>query len=212
MKIVTTTALALSMSVLSLTVQADNYSKRHHRFVEYANVVNVSPIYKEISYQRPKRECWIEETQHIIRHEGQSRYLSDNSSRNHRTPNTGDVLVGGVIGGVIGNQLGRKGSSGARAGATIAGAIIGSALAGESSSKSRRHRRNPQPGINHVQSRPSIDVRPIKRCENTTETHYEQRLQGYNVTYRYRGETYKTRMNRDPGSRIKLQVSVKPLG
>lgn len=212
MKIVTTTALAISVSILSLTAQADNYSKRHQRFVEYAKVVNVSPIYKEVSYQRPKRECWIEETQHIIRHEGQGRYLSDNSSRNNRTPNTGDVIVGGVIGGVIGNQLGRKGSSGARAGATIAGAIIGSAIAGESSGNSRRHRRNPRTSINHVQSRPRYDVRPVKRCENTTETHYEQRLQGYDVTYRYRGETYKTRMDRDPGSRIKLQVSIKPLG
>jgi uncharacterized protein YcfJ len=212
MKIVISAALALSVSALSLSAQADSYSKRQHRFTEYANVVNVSPIYKEVSYQRPKRECWVEETQHIIRHEGQGRYLSNNNSRNNRTPNTGDVLVGGVIGGVIGNQLGRKGSSGARAGATIAGAIIGSALAGESSSNNRRHRRNEQPRISRLESRPSYDVRPVKRCENTTETHYEQRLQGYDVTYRYRGETYKTRTNRHPGNRIKLQVSVKPLG
>ena len=203
MKILTTTILALGMSATAL---ADRSSAVPHQFIEYANVVDVSPIYKQVRYQQPKQECWIEEQQHVIRNQGQGKQLRGNS------PNSGDVLIGGVIGGVIGNQLGRKGSHGARAGATVAGAIIGSALAGESSSRGKRHRRQSKSyDNNRYERQPRYETRPVKRCENTTETHYEQRLQGYDVTYRYRGKSFTTRMKRDPGNKIKLQVSVRPL-
>ncbi len=203
--ILTTTLIALTIST---TAFADRSKSRPNQFVEYAKVVNVLPVYKQVSYQQPKRECWIEDQQHVIRYEGH-----DKIRRNH-SRGSGDVLIGGVIGGVIGNQLTRKSSNGARTGATVAGAIIGSALAGESnhrSSRNKRHRRHSDSSHNRYNPQPVYETRPVKRCENTTETHYEERLQGYDVTYRYRGENFKTRMKRDPGDRIKVQVSVRPL-
>ena len=33
---------------------------------------------------------------------------------------------------------------------------------------------------------------------------------GYDVTYDYRGHSYTTVMNRDPGNRVRLRVSVEP--
>ncbi|MEE9334047.1 MAG: glycine zipper 2TM domain-containing protein [Granulosicoccaceae bacterium] len=205
MKILTNTLIALSISTTAL---ADRSQPRPNQFTEYARVVNALPIYKQLSYQQPKRECWIEEQQPVIRYQGQ-----DNPRRTN-SHSSGDVLIGGVIGGVIGNQLSRKSSHGARTGATVAGAIIGSALAGESNhrgKRNKRHRRHSESHNNRYQRQPSYETRPVKRCEYTTETHYEERLQGYDVTYRYRGENFKTRMKRDPGERIRVQVSVTPL-
>jgi uncharacterized protein YcfJ len=40
---------------------------------------------------------------------------------------------------------------------------------------------------------------------------YESRTNGYDVTYEYRGQTYTSLMNRDPGNRVRLRVSVQPL-
>jgi len=200
-----TTACSVSVQCSSPSIILRNQS---NQFTEYARVVNVVPIYKRVSYQQPKRECWIEEQQHVIRYEGQ------NKKRRHNSHSTGDVLIGGVIGGVIGNQLSRKSSSGARTGATVAGAIIGSALAGESNhrnNRNKRHRRHSNKRHYQYDRQPVYETRPVKRCENTTETHYKERLQGYDVTYRYRGENFITRMKRDPGDRIKVQVSVRPL-
>ncbi len=209
MKLITSTAIAICLGATSLTAQADSRSYKREQLVTYADVISVSPIYREVSLQRPKRECWIEETQHVIRYEGQDPYRGQRNRRQSANSRTGDVLIGTVIGGVIGNQLGRKAGRGGRTGATVAGAIIGSALASESAAASQRHRRQSEP---RYERQPVYETRPVKRCENTTETHYEQRLQGYDVTYRYRGETFTTRMNRDPGNRIKLQVTIRPVG
>ncbi len=47
-------------------------------------------------------------------------------------------------------------------------------------------------------------------CEIQTEYHNEERIDGYNVTYRYRGRHFTTRMKRDPGRRIRVRVRVEP--
>ncbi|MEL6215584.1 MAG: histidine kinase, partial [Pseudomonadota bacterium] len=48
------------------------------------------------------------------------------------------------------------------------------------------------------------------------ETRYEfetrERVEGFRVTYQYRGETYVTRTETDPGNRIRVRVSVTPVG
>ncbi|MDN5850335.1 MAG: hypothetical protein L0H63_11995, partial [Nitrococcus sp.] len=48
-------------------------------------------------------------------------------------------------------------------------------------------------------------------CQVTHDTHYEQRVDGYDVTYRYRGETYRAQMPYDPGSRLPVRVAVTPV-
>jgi len=41
--------------------------------------------------------------------------------------------------------------------------------------------------------------------------HSEERLEGYDVTYRYDGEVYSTRTRNDPGDTIRVSVSVVPV-
>jgi uncharacterized protein YcfJ len=72
-----------------------------------------------------------------------------------------------------------------------------------------RHRRH-EPHPRHVESRPIYEVRPIQRCRRVAESLAEQRLQHYNVTYRYKGRKFVTQLPRDPGPRLELQVTVAP--
>jgi uncharacterized protein YcfJ len=105
----------------------------------------------------------------------------------------GAALVGGVVGGILGHNLahGRH-----RGGATIAGSIIGAAI-----------------GKSMAQGRDSYyeDVSYVDRCEVHTAYELQERLEGYNVTYRYRSEVYQTRMNYDPSKFIMVRVNVSPV-
>ncbi len=110
----------------------------------------------------------------------------------HRDGNATDVVVGSVIGGVIGNQFGKgKGKDAA----TVAGALLGAAIASDAQKHDRQH-----PHRDDV----------IRRCRIETDYVERQEITGYEVTYRYKGETYRTFMNHDPGNRIKVRVTVTP--
>jgi uncharacterized protein YcfJ len=94
-------------------------------------------------------------------------------------------LAGAVVGGGIGSQIG--GGNGAIAGAligTIGGAILGNNIE-----------------ANNMRAQQAA----VPTC--TTETTYENRTVGYDVTYEYAGQQYSTRMPYDPGASIRLQVS-----
>lgn len=101
----------------------------------------------------------------------------------------GSVLAGALIGGVVGNQIG---SGNGRRAATAAGVLIGSGIGAE-------HAANAAP-------RTTVE----ERCELYTEIREEERADGYRVTYEYGGAAYVTRTARDPGDRIRVQVSVRP--
>lgn len=103
-----------------------------------------------------------------------------------RTSGAGAV-IGGIVGGAAGNAIG-KGNG--RAAATALG-VIGGAVVG-----------------NQVESNNNPQYQTIQRC--TTETYYENRTVGYDVTYEYAGRRYTTRTNSDPGAWIPL--SVRPMG
>lgn len=38
----------------------------------------------------------------------------------------------------------------------------------------------------------------------------ERRIVGYDVEYQYKGETYMSRLDRDPGSRLRIRVAITP--
>ncbi|MBX2881513.1 MAG: glycine zipper 2TM domain-containing protein [Granulosicoccus sp.] len=189
-------------------VHADKRHVATERFTEFAKVIDVQPIYREVRLREPKQECWTEQQQTIVGHESAHRHEQYQAYRHESRGSSGDTIVGGLIGGVIGNQLGRGHSSGTRTGATIAGAVIGGAIANEASAGSTRHRRSQ--ASRHRPSRPVYETRPVEKCRRVYEARYEQRLQHYNVTYRYKGRTFTTQLARDPGDRLELQVSVSP--
>lgn len=145
---------------------------------DYAPVTRVQPIVRQVSVETPNRECYDE-----------SRYVE---SRPHISqPGVGGrTLLGGIIGGVIGHQFG---SGRGRDAATVAGAAIGAGVGYDAA------------------ARRSASVREeeiVQHCEVRYEKRYEERVDGYRVTYEYNGREYTTRLPYDPGERIRVRVAV----
>jgi uncharacterized protein YcfJ len=103
----------------------------------------------------------------------------------------GGAIIGGVAGGILGNQVG--GGHG-RTAATAAGAVVG-ALVGD-----RMENNNVSGG--------TVTEQPVQRCR--TVDRWETRVNGYAVTYEYRGHEYTTVLPRDPGDRLRLRVALTP--
>jgi len=112
----------------------------------------------------------------------------------HPGGNPGATVLGGIIGAAVGNQIG---SGDGRRAATAAGAIIGATIGNTQS-----QRRNP----GYTETR----ARDIERCDTRYEETYEERVDGYRVTYVYNGRQSTTRLPYDPGDRIRVRVDVRP--
>ena len=111
------------------------------------------------------------------------------------TGRVGKTLFGAIVGGVIGHQFGSGSGNDA---ATIAGSIVGAAVANGTSNRPYYHT--------------TEYVRPVRRCETNYRSHQEERVDGYDVLYRYQGQKYTTRMPYDPGKSLKVRVDVRPAG
>lgn len=104
----------------------------------------------------------------------------------------GGSVVGGLAGALLGSQVGSgNGKVAAAAAGAIAGAMVGDRVENDG--------RNGYAGTQE---------QAVQRCRTVESV--EQRTNGYDVTYDYRGHTYTTVMPRDPGNRIRLRVSVEP--
>lgn len=110
-----------------------------------------------------------------------------------RNGNSGTgMVVGSIIGGVIGHQIGRGNE---RKIATVAGTVIGAAVGRDADRQARN-----EPYTTTEQ-----------HCQVRTEYVQEERLLGYQVTYRYHGELFTTEMDRHPGKFIPVRVHVSAL-
>jgi len=101
----------------------------------------------------------------------------------------GGAVVGAVAGGALGNAAGHNTQS--RRLDTVVG-VIGGAIIGKKMSES-----DGTTGTETV-------------CHRRNSVDYEDKTVGYDVTYRYFGHEYSTRMDHDPGDRIKVAVDVRP--
>lgn len=99
-----------------------------------------------------------------------------------RQPSGAGAILGAVVGGLAGSAIG--GGSG-RAAATALG-MFGGSIVG-----------------NNVEAGPP-GYYPMQRCG--TQTYYENRTVGYDVTYEYAGRRYSTRTQYNPGRWIPLSV------
>lgn len=97
----------------------------------------------------------------------------------------GGALLGTVIGGLAGSAIG---NGGGRVAATAIGAM-GGAIVG-----------------NQVEANGQPSYQTVRRC--STETVYENRTVGYDVTYEYAGRRYTTRTAQHPGQW--MDVTVQP--
>ncbi|HEU4623305.1 MAG TPA: glycine zipper 2TM domain-containing protein [Steroidobacteraceae bacterium] len=178
---------------------ADSWHGKHHHHApyavvvydepqyDYARVVNVDPIVRQVRVSYPKRECWTE-----------TRY--DEVQTGGPRPTAGSMILGGIIGAALGNQIGR--GDGRRA-ATVAGAVIGSAIGHDVGEK-----RNANAGPVVVESRPY----DVQRCEVHNVESFEDRVDGYRVTYEYYGRRQTMVLPYDPGDRVRVRVDVQPVG
>jgi uncharacterized protein YcfJ len=109
----------------------------------------------------------------------------------HGTDRTAGGIVGGILGGVAGHQVG-KGRG--KTAATIVGTILGSTIGRDMADNDPRRRES------HVNT--ETVCRTVDRYDE------EERLQGYQVSYRYQGHEYDTFMKRHPGKRLKVSVKL----
>ena len=174
---------------------------------DYARVLNSEPITRRIRVTEPRRECY-EETRYDDRDRYDSRY--DGPRRGGRgratsgSDSAGSTLLGGIIGAAIGNQIGR--GDGRRA-ATAAGAIIGAAIGNDAARRGPRDSRY----ADDVRYRDDVPT-TVQHCDVRYDERWEERVEAYLVTYEYNGRRYTTRMNYDPGPRLRVNVSVRPDG
>ncbi|MBT8067904.1 MAG: glycine zipper 2TM domain-containing protein [Gammaproteobacteria bacterium] len=174
--------LLVGMTGSALADYDSRMSRKDRAQYDYAKVLSSQPIINYVTVKTPVRECW-EEMQY---------YTVDRRSRHN-----GGALVGAILGGVIGHQVGSGRGNDA---ATVAGTLIGAAIGNESSRK--RHEGYGEERI----------ARPIERCETRFQSHQEERIDGYRVTYRYHGQKYSTVMPYDPGAKLRVRVDVRPAG
>jgi len=105
----------------------------------------------------------------------------------------GRTLFGAIVGGVIGHGISHGHH---RDAVTVAGTAIGAAIAN---------------GTGRRRSYETTEYsRPVRRCDTNYQSHQEERVDGYDVIYRYNGQKYSTRMPYDPGRKLRIQVDVRP--
>jgi uncharacterized protein YcfJ len=102
----------------------------------------------------------------------------------------GNTVLGAIVGGVIGHSFG-KGSG--RVATTVAGATAGAAIGNSAG--------------HGGESGYAATERHCRMVDTANGAHH---VVGYDVEYRYRGERYTSRMNYDPGERIRVRISVTP--
>jgi uncharacterized protein YcfJ len=116
-------------------------------------------------------------------------------TRSRPRRSAGGMLVGGLLGGFIGHQFGKGRTNKV---ATVVGTIVGAQI-----------------GHNAVNGHSGHDSREVARyeehCKTRHEVGYEEVIDGYDVTYRYRGSSYQIEMPYDPGKRIKMRIQFAPV-
>lgn len=154
---------------------------------DYARVIDVQPLVTRVRVSTPQRECW-DETR-----------VDDRGYGNGNSPlprsTAGGAVLGGIVGAVIGHQIGHGRG---RDAATAAGAVIGAAI-----------------GSKQAQARAAYGSAPpreytVQRCETRYRDEWQERTDGYRVTYVYNGRRQVTQLPYRPGDRIRVRVDVSP--
>lgn len=164
-----------------------------HRQVDYARVLAAKPVYQTVERRVPVENCWTEQVR-----EETPVYQAASYDRKPRSA-TG-TIIGGLIGGAIGNAVG-AGDENKKVG-TVVGAVLGASIGHDVS-----RRRSGGYEVSHTE----VSYRNVERCEVQERYESEQVPVGYDVTYRYHGQTYTTRTRNHPGEKMKVAVQVQPL-
>lgn len=185
-------------------------------FTDNARVVSSSPIYERVN--EPRRECWTESVQVAPKERSM-----------------GGAVVGGVAGGLLGSQVGGgSGNTAATGAGAVAGAVIGDRVANPDSKRSAtggivggvagallgsqvgggsgKKAATAVGGIagvvigDRVANPDQPRTEQVERCRQVDAT--REVIKGYNVTYRYNGQDITTTLPYQPGSTVRVGVSV----
>jgi uncharacterized protein YcfJ len=177
--------------------QDDRYDYRHDdRYGEYAPRSDTAEVMRvERLNDRPgayrRQECWNEQSNRY-----DDRYYGDDDGRLYQDNgrrNVGGAVIGAVVGGALGTQVG-DGSG--RTAATVAGVVIGGLLGSKI-------------GTADGHDRYRDDTGTIRRCRTTQDQNRYSGPGGYNVTYRYGGQTYQAVTRSRPGRSVRVLVDVR---
>jgi uncharacterized protein YcfJ len=149
---------------------------------DYAEVLSVDPIIDRVERPVSRDQCWEEPVTYRepVRYHG----------HRDRAP----AVLAGIVGGVIGNQFGHGRG---RDASTAAGALLGYSMARDS----QRHGGGYYSGGREYTTYE-------RRCSTRTDYYSDERVEGYDVTYRYNGRVYHTTTDYHPGDRIRVEVNV----
>ena len=154
--------------------------------VDRARVVDVEPVYQTVGYEVPVEQCRLVDVS------------AGTEPHSHHRSYTGPIL-GALIGGAIGNAVGHN-KTNKKVGVAV-GAVLGGSIGWDI--QRRRHEA-------HARSQ-QVTYETEEICETVFETEQRLELEGYDVTYRYAGQTHTTRMDHDPGKYLQVRVRVTPV-
>jgi uncharacterized protein YcfJ len=103
--------------------------------------------------------------------------------------NTGGAVLGAIVGGLIGSTVG-KGNG--KVAAAAVGAATGAVVGDRWNDRGNRYT--------------TTETRPVETCRMVDN--YRQEITGYDVTYRYHGKEFSTRLPYHPGEWLNVNVSV----
>lgn len=174
----------LAAGMASAPAWAEPGKSRGNKFGhDYAEVIESRPLYRQVRISEPRQECWDERV--VYRDRGDV-WFDDAAA---------GTVFGAIAGGVAGHQFGKGRGKDA---ATALGAIIGAGI-------------GQRVAVNNSPPR-AERVGYEQRCQLVDSYRYEERVEAYDVTYRYHGRVYSTRLPYDPGRRIAVNVHVQPVG
>jgi uncharacterized protein YcfJ len=205
MKRITATAIALAVSaaaaggaVAGFQDYGRGYDSRYDSNdrmsrSDVATVVSARPVYDRYASQGYERqECWNERTNAY-----DDGYYRDSNGRLYqgRDDNTSGTLIGALIGGALGNQAGMGDG---RKAATIGGAVIGGVIGNNIDRNNNAYEYRDNSGV-------------VRRCRTVVDyDNGRDQVEGYEVTYRYAGQTYQAFTRYRPGRTMRVIVEVRP--
>jgi len=121
---------------------------------------------------------------------GPARQVCEDVPVERRTDNrAAGTVLGAIVGGVLGSTVGK--GDGRRA-ATVAGAVAGGAIGN---------------GVGRGNDGYYDDVE--RHCR-MVDGPAENRVVAYDVQYRYRGDVFMSRLDYDPGDRLRVRIDIQP--
>ena len=182
----------LAFAIASLCTVASAAALASESYTDRARVISSRPVHERIPVTR--EECWND-----VQRTYEERRVTRSDTGAAIGPGT---VLGAIVGGVAGHQVGSGRGNDA---ATAAGAVIGGLIGNQVD----RDQGRVGPGGRYSEVERVPVERNVERCRTVQEV--REATLGYDVKYEYGGRTFITRLDRDPGRNLRVNVSVDPV-